>query len=62
MEVKHDIDFIGYLLKKKNLNINMKMGKKEYNYTLLHQAIDTSQPIKLIKISYKTRSLFKCTG
>lgn len=49
MEVKQDIDFIGYLLKKKNLNINMKMGEKEYNYTLLHQAIDTSQPIKLIK-------------
>ena len=49
MEVKHDIGFIGYLLKKKNLNVNMKMGEKEYNYTLLHQAIDTSQPIKLIK-------------
>lgn len=53
MEVKHDIDFIGYLLKKKNLNINMKMGKEEYNYTLLHQAIHTSQPIKLIKFLIK---------
>ncbi|WP_339051438.1 ankyrin repeat domain-containing protein [Rickettsiella endosymbiont of Xylota segnis] len=53
MEIKHDIDFIVYLLKKKNLNINMKMGKEEDNYTLLHQAIDTSQPIKLIKFLIK---------
>ncbi|HEY2566183.1 MAG TPA: ankyrin repeat domain-containing protein [Candidatus Aquirickettsiella sp.] len=53
MQVNHDADFIGYLLKKENLNINMKMGKEEYNYTLLHQAIHTSQPIKLIKFLIK---------